>query len=111
MLVLSDDSDGGTNRLVDEKKLYFDDYLCFKGDKLRTVHEKDILPKRNDVGNESRTLHPIASDKHDNKSGTGMECRLCLRSINSDNFSCYCPKCHCVTIVGIQSYAIKFHQL
>ena len=44
--VLSDNNDNGsTNRLIDDRKLYFDDYLYFKGDKFHTLHEKDMRDK------------------------------------------------------------------
>ena len=78
LFVLSGNDDN-TNVLVDERKLYFYDYLYFKENKLHTLHEKDILPKCNKAGNESHSLDPIVN------ASSNTECRLCSRSINSNN--------------------------
>ena len=67
MFVLSDN----TNILIDEIKLYFDDYFYFKENKLNTFHEREILPKCNKNGNESHSLITIVNARSD------IECRLC----------------------------------
>ena len=70
-------NDGGANTLFDDRKLYFDDYLYFKENKFHTLHESDLLPKCNKVGNECHSLNPVV------KASSEMQCRLCSRTINS----------------------------
>ena len=86
---LSDDTN--RNRLIYDRRLYFNDYLYFKGNKLHVLHDKDILPKCHGVGDESHRLHPVASKNNKNTKHT--ECRFCSRSINNDVVIFACKLC------------------